>query len=103
MGQLPNVRMKLHPSSFDLLMSILEDNAENRANEEIRSAARDLVEKRMRFTRLYPGDTGNFYASVRMYETEAAEMIWQLLYACADHYTVREEYSKRLAGGDENV
>lgn len=103
MGQLPNVRIKLHPSSFDLLMSILEDNAKNGADESIRSAARDLVEKRMRFTRLYPGDTGNLYASVRMYETEAAEMIWQLLYACADHYTVREKYSKRLAGGDENV
>ncbi len=100
MGQLPNVRMKIHPSDFDLMMSILEDNAANAPDEQIRSAAKDLLDKRMRFTRLYPGDNGELYASVRMYETEASETIWQLLYAACGSYEITREYSKELKKGE---
>jgi len=38
--------------------------------------AKDLMEKRMRFTRRYPGEDGESYASLLMYDSEAAEMIW---------------------------
>ena len=98
MAQLPNVKLKVHPSMFDLMMTVLERNA---AAEDVptHSNALDLMEKRMRFTRLDPGKDGEQYASVQMHESEAAEMIWQLLYACAGVYPPKKEYSKELKHG----
>ena len=83
---------------FDLMIAVLERNT---AAEDVptRNNALDLMEKRMRFTRLYPGKDGEQYASVQMYESEAAEMIWQLLYACAGVYPPKKEYSKELKHG----
>ena len=52
MAQLPNVKLKIHPSTFDLMMAVLEDNAASAADERDRMNARDLMEKRMRFSRL---------------------------------------------------
>lgn len=72
MAQLPNVKLKVHPSTFDRLMAVLEDNAASAADERDRMDARDLMEKRMRFSRLYPGrdgqpicsnENGYFYAA----------------------------------------
>ena len=99
MAQLPNVKLKVHPSMFDLMMAVLERNT---AAEDVptRNNALDLMEKRMRFTRLYPGKDGEQYASVQMYEDEAAEMIWQLLSACAWMYPLEKEYHKELKHGD---
>lgn len=96
MAQIPNIKLQLHPSMFDLMMTILADNAANAPMEDVRSGARDLMEKRMRFTRLYPGRDGEQYASIRMYEQEAEEMIWQFLLAAALRYEVREEYHRKL-------
>ena len=75
MAQFPPVKLKVHPSTFDLMMTILEHNT---AAEDVqtRNNAQDLMEKRMRFTRLYPGRDGKPCASIQMYESEAAEMIW---------------------------
>ena len=58
MAQLPNVKLKVHPSMFDLMMAVLERNA---AVEDVptRNNALDLMEKRMRFTRLSPARTAN--------------------------------------------
>ena len=67
MAQLPNVKLKVHPSTFDRLMAVLEDNAASAADERDRMDARDLMEKRMRFSRLYPGRDGQEYASVQMH------------------------------------
>ena len=88
---------------FDLMMTVLADNAANAPYESVRLGAEDLMEKRMRFTRLYPGRDGKPYASIQMYESEAAEIIWQLLYACAGFYQPNREYSTELkkgGGGD---
>ena len=97
MAQLPNVKLQIHPSMFDLMMAVLERNAAE--DVPTRGNARDLMDKRMRFSRLYPGKDGGQYASVLMYENEAAEMIWQLLYACAGAYPLEKEYSKELKHG----
>ena len=98
MAQLPNVKLNVHPSMFDLMMAVLERNA---AVEDVptRNNAQDLMEKRMRFTRLYPGKDGEQYASIQMYESEAAELIWQLLSACVGFYPLEKEYSKELKHG----
>ena len=100
MAQFPPVKLKVHPSTFDLMMTILEHNT---AAEDVqtRNNAQDLMEKRMRFTRLYPGRDGKLYVSMRMYESEASEMIWQLLYACIGAYEVEKEYSAELKEGGE--
>ncbi len=84
---------------FDLMMTALADNAANVPYESVRLAAEDLMEKRMRFTRLYPGTDGEPYVSVRMYEKEAAELIWQLLLSAIGKYDVSEEYHKKLKNG----
>ena len=68
MAQLPNVKLKIHPSTFDLMMAVLEHNAASADDERTRRDAGNLLDKRMRFTRLYPGRDGQQYASVRMYE-----------------------------------
>lgn len=83
---------------FDLMMSVLERNA---AAEDVltRNNAKDLMDKRMRFTRLYPGKDGEQYASIQMYESEAAEMVWQLLYAYIGAFEVEKEYSAELCKG----
>ena len=100
MAQFPPVKLKVHPSTFDLMMTILEHNT---AAEDVqtRNNAQDLMEKRMRFTRLYPGRDGKPCASIQMYESEAAEMIWQLLYACIGACEVEKEYSAELKEGGE--
>ena len=94
MAQFPNVRLKIYPSMFDLMMSVLEYNADG---EHTQRGAKDLMEKRMRFSRCYPGENGEPYVSILMYDSEAAEMIWQLLVACVGHFEVTKEYSRELA------
>ncbi|WP_290452192.1 hypothetical protein [Alistipes finegoldii] len=41
------------------------------------------------------------YVSMWMYESEASELIWQLLYACIGAYEVEKEYSAELKEGGE--
>ena len=64
MAQIPNTKLELHPSMFDLLMTVLAYNAANAPVESVRSGAKDLMEKRMRFTRLYMSKDGEQYASL---------------------------------------
>lgn len=99
---LPPVKLKIHPSMFDLLMAVLEDNAQYATQEADRNHAKDLMEKRMKYTRIYTNETGA-YASLRMYETEASEMIWQLLIAAVGSVEASKEYSKKLMGGETDV
>ena len=99
MAQIPLVKLEVHPSMFDLMMIVLADNAANAPYESVRLGAEDLMEKRMRFSQLYPGAGGDPYASVRMYEKEAAELIWQLLLSAVGKYDVSEEYHKKLKNG----
>jgi len=80
----------------------LEDNAQNAVRKPGRSHARELREKRMRYTRIYTDENGP-YASLRMYEKEAPDMIWQLLIAAADSVETGKEYSRNLMGGGTDV
>lgn len=100
MAQLPNVKLNVHPSMFDLMMAVLERNT---AAEDVptRNSAQDLMDKRMRFSRRFCGVGGKPYVSMRMYESEASELIWQLLYACSGLYPQKKEYSAELKEGGE--
>ena len=98
-NQLPNVKLQLHPFMFDLMMSVLAENAATAPDDYTRKAAENLMEKRMRYTRLFHED-GDDFASVRMYDSEASQMVWQLLVGAARYYDTKKEYSKELTGGE---
>lgn len=100
MAQMPNVKLQLHPSFFDLLMTVLEKNTWS-ADEGTRSGAKDLMEKRMRYSRLYGEPGKSEYVSMRMYDSEASEMVWQLLTACVDSYEPEKSFSQDLRRGQE--
>lgn len=99
MAQLPPVHMKLNSDNFDLLMTILEVHAEERDVPGLANDAHDLMDKRMRFSRLCTGPEGQDYVDIFMYESEAVEMIWQLLFAAADADMAVNDYHSRLQRG----
>ena len=63
-----------------------------------RERAKELIEKRMRFSRVYSDENGD-YVSVIMYDSEAAETVWQLLVASTNHYEVTKDYTEKLKRG----
>lgn len=99
MAQLPPVHMKLNPDNFDLLMTILASHAKERDVPGLANDAHDLMDKRMRFSRLCTDLDGRQYVDIFMYENEAVEMIWQLLFAAADADMIVGDYHSRLQGG----
>lgn len=99
MAQLPPVHMKLNPDNFDLLMTILAFHAEEREIPGLANDAHDLMDKRMRFSRLCTNLEGQEYVDFFMYENEAVEMIWQLLFAAADTDRAVSDYHSRLQKG----
>ena len=99
MAQLPPVHMKLNPDNFDLLMTILAFHAEEREIPGLANDAHDLMDKRMRISRLCTNLEGQEYVDVFMYENEAVEMIWQLLFAAADADMAVSDYHSRLQKG----
>lgn len=100
MAQLPPVHMKLNPENFDLLMTILANHAEMRNVPGLANDAHDLLDKRLRFSRLCTDLDGWQYVDIFMYESEATEMIWQLLFAAAKaDMDVGEYHSKLQKGG----
>ena len=100
MAQLPPVHMKLNPDNFDLLMTILAFHTEEREIPGLANDAHDLMDKRMRFSRLCTNLEGQEYVDFFMYENEAVEMIWQLLFAAADaDMAVRNYHSELQKGG----
>ena len=68
MGQYPSIKLTMHPSMFNLLMTVLEKNAEAVPQERERERAKELIEKRMRFSRVYSDENGD-YVSVIMYDS----------------------------------
>ncbi len=99
MAQLPPVHMKLNPDNFDLLMTILAVHAEEQEVPGLSNDAHDLMDKRMRFSRLCTDLEGRQYVDIFMYEDEAVEMIWQLLFAAADADMAVSDYHSRLQKG----
>ena len=99
MAQLPPVHMKLNPDNFDLLMTILTDHGLRGEAPGLANDAHDLMDKRMRFSRLCTDLDGRQYVDIFMYEDEAVEMIWQFLFAAADADMAVCDYHSRLQRG----
>ena len=96
MSQLPSVHMKLNPENFDLLLSVLEKHSNFPELPGLANDAHDLMDKRMRFSRLRREPDGRNYVDIFMYENEAVEMIWQLLFAAADADLKVKNYHRQL-------
>ena len=99
MAQLPSVHMNLNPDNFDLLMTILAIHAEKRDVPGLANDAHDLMDKRLRFSRRCTDLGGWQYVDIFMYESEASEMIWQLLFAAADADMEVRDFHSRLQKG----
>lgn len=99
MAQLPPVHMKLNLDNFDLLMTILAIHAEKLDVPGLANDAHDLMDKRLRFSRLCTDLDGWQYVDIFMYESEASEMIWQLLFAAADTDMEVRDFHSRLQKG----
>lgn len=99
MAQLPSVHMKLNPDNFDLLMTILAIHSEKRDVPGLANDAHDLMDKRLRFSRLCTDLAGWQYVDIFMYESEASEMVWQLLFAAADADMEVRDFHSRLQKG----
>ena len=100
MAQLPPVHIKLNPDNFDLLMTILAFHTEEQEVPGLANDAHDLMDKRIRFSRLCTDLEGQQYVDIFMYEDEAVEMIWQLLFAAVDvDMDVGDYHSGLQAGG----
>lgn len=99
MTQLPPVHIKLNPENFDLLLSILAHHAEISELPELANDAHDLLDKRLRFSRLCTDLNGKVYVDSFLYEQEAVEMIWQLLFAAANADILVKEYHRQLQPG----
>ena len=91
--------MKLNPDNFDLLMTILAVHVEEQEVPGLSNDAHDLMDKRMRFSRLCTDLDGRQYVDIFMYEDEAVETIWQLLFAAADADMVVSDYHSELQNG----
>ncbi len=79
-------------------MTILEVHAEERDVPGLANDAHDLMDKRMRFSRLCTGPEGQDYVDIFMYESEAVEINPQLLFAAADADMAVNDYHSRLQG-----
>ena len=99
MAQLPPVHMKLNLANFDLLMTILAIHAETQDVPGLANDAHDLLDKCLRFSRFCTDLDGWQYVDIFMYESEASEMIWQLLFAAADVDMDVGDYHSRLQKG----
>lgn len=96
----PNVKLEIHPSWFDHWMTILHDNTQRSTfSDGEKREAEELMRNCMRYARVYP-EKGGAYVSVRLYESEAAKMIWQFLIASVDAYDAEKAYSRELQGAD---
>ena len=96
MAQLPSVHLKLNPDNFDLLMTILAIHAEKRDVLGLANDAHDLMDKRLRFSRLCTDLGGWQYVDIFMYESEASEM---LRFAAADADMEVRDFHSRLQKG----
>ena len=82
-----------------MLLSILAHHTEISELPELANDAHDLLDKRLRFSRLCTDLDGREYVDSFLYEQEAVEMIWQLLFAAADADMLVTAYHCQLQPG----
>ena len=95
MPQLPPVKLDVFSEWYDLLMTILEENKDF-LTDDLRHANERQMKKLMRFPRRYEDAAGQARVDLRLYPSDASEIIWLLLVAAGGNYEITKKYSADL-------
>ena len=79
MASLPPVKLDTHEDWFNLLMTVLHQQAEQNPYEEYREMAQKLIDQFMRYGRPFVDSDHAPCVALRMYPKEAGNTIWLLL------------------------
>lgn len=96
MATLPPVKLDIHADWFNLLITVLHQQAEQNPYEEYRDMAQKLIGQFMRYERPFVDSDFESCVVLRMYPKEAGNTIWLLLLALCDHYDPDRDYSAEL-------
>ena len=86
MKNLPQIRLDMHHSWLGLLRAVLRRSAAENPIPEFRDEAARLLGQIDRYAVCYTDQDGKACVKLRLYPTEGAALIWQLLLALSDHY-----------------
>lgn len=89
---LPPVHLDLHSTWFDLLISILDVNADKYCEKD----AEALKEEIMRYARSFVDNENELCADIRLYPRGAERLIWQLLKNLCFQYDPERSYCAEL-------
>ena len=95
MTQYPSVKLTFHTTWFDLLITVLCEQAKENPYEESRKLAEALITKFMTYGKI---DTQRDLTTVdlRMFPNEAGNTIWLLLMELCKYVEIEKEYSHEL-------
>lgn len=93
---LPPVKLEIHTSWFNLLLSLLHDHAKNNPYEEYREMAKRLIEHFVTYGNAFTDSDNASCVDLRMYPNEAGDTIWLLLLTLCRHYETNRDYSAWL-------
>ena len=81
---------------FNLLMTVLHQQAEQNPYEEYREMAQKLIDQFMRYRRPFVDSDHAPCVALRMYPKEAGNTIWLLLLSLCNQYDPDKDYSAEL-------
>ena len=96
MASLPPVKLDTHEDWFNLLMTVLHQQAEQNPYEEYREMAQKLIDQFMRYGRPFVDSEHAPCVALRMYPKEAGNTIWLLLLSLCNQYDPDKDYSAEL-------
>ena len=96
MASLPPVILDTHENWFNLLMTVLHQQAEQNPYEEYREMAQKLIDQFMRYGRPFVDSDHAPCVALRMYPKEAGNTIWLLLLSLCNYYDPDRDYSAEL-------
>ena len=96
MASLPPVKLDTHEDWFNLLMTVLHQQAEQNPYEEYREMAQKLIDQFMRYGRPFVDSDHAPCVALRMYPKEAGNTIWLLLLSLCNQYDPDKDYSAEL-------
>ncbi len=102
MAHLPPVRLDIHSSWFNLLLTALHEQAHNNPYEEYRAMAEKLIKKCMTYGTPFIDGNEASCVDLRLYSKEASDTIFLLLMTLCDHCDWVHDYSVELGVGKEH-
>lgn len=92
----PNIKLSVHESWFNVLITALTENAKVKAFPHIAEDANALIDKLMKYSRPFIDNDNLDCVDIRFFPDEASKMIWQLLIGCSNSREASEDFYARL-------